>query len=138
MTLLQIFSQLFPTILEHWQETFFLKSVLLNPEVLNYRPVALEKKRQFCRSTLEFLKFQNILSLLSTFRKVSVMEVLVQQQAVGCNRAILLNGNCICFCGYFPKFLMQLFQNINMKSSVMMEFSRVLGCRLQSYILIKK
>ena len=72
------FLSILPTILEHWQETFFLKSVLLNPEVLDYKPVALENKRQFCKSTLEFLKFCNILSLLSTFRKVSVMEVLVQ------------------------------------------------------------
>ena len=79
---------------------------------------------------LEFSKFQNIFSFLSTSRKVSVIEVLVHQQAVDlCSCAILSNGNCRCFAGYFPKFLVELFQNIVMKSSVM-EFSRVPGCRV--------
>ena len=79
---------------------------------------------------------ENNLSLLRTSRKAFVMEVLVQWQAVDCSHATSLNGNCICFPGYFPKFLVQLFQNIVMKSSAT-KFNRVLGCRLQSYVSIK-
>ena len=48
------FLSVFPAISEHWQETFFQESVFLKPEILDKRPVALEK-RQFCKGVLEFL-----------------------------------------------------------------------------------
>ena len=118
-------------------ETFFIESVLLKPEILDFRPVALEKKRQLCKAFLEFSKSQNILSLLSTSSKVSVTEVLVQQQAVDSSCAISFNRNCRCFPGYFPKFLVQQFHNIVIKLSTL-QFSRVLGSRPQPYVLIKK
>ena len=38
------------------------------------------------------------------------------------------------FSGYFPKFSVQQFQNTLMRASVM-EFRRVLGCRLKSDLI---
>ena len=81
----------FPAISEHWQETFFLESVLLMPEILDYRPVALKKKIKFCKGILNFSKFQNIFSLLSTPRKVSTVKPVQDYHSWDHSNVVVLN-----------------------------------------------
>ena len=51
--------------------------LLLTSEIVDFRPVTLREKGQFCKDFLfEFSNFKNILFFLRTFRKVSVVEFL--------------------------------------------------------------
>ena len=75
-------------------------------EILNRRPVVLEKRDRSAKICLKLPKFQNILSFLSTSRKASIVEFLIRQQAAECSLEILSKREIyyIHFSGYFPKF----------------------------------
>ena len=107
---------------------FSLSLVLLKPEILNCRVATLKEKEQFCTKIfLKFWKFWNTLSFLSTSEKVSVVEFLVRRAVdCGCINLLKRNSPTYVFLENF-QFLMQLFQNTVIKTSVM-EFSRSLGC----------
>ena len=77
MTSLQIFGK-FLSISKNARDIFFLEPFLLKWEILDYRPVMLEKKVKLFKVFLNFSKFSNILSFLSTSRKVSVVEFFVR------------------------------------------------------------
>ena len=75
---------------------------------------------------LEFSKFQNHSSFLSTSREVSAMEFLVRLQAVDQSCDIIKRElPYICFHGYFPKISVQLFQNILMLKTFTREKSQI-------------
>ena len=102
----------------------------MKPEILDYQACSIREEE----TVLE--RFFGVLEILEhslpSDQKVSVMEVLdwdfeiFRLGAVDCSWELSFNGNCRYFPGYFPKFLVQLFLNIVMTSSVM-EFNRVLG-----------
>ena len=93
------------------------------------------KRYRFAKIFLKFLKFQNILSFVSTPRMY-----LQCIPVVGCRlhsrNSIKRKLHHIRFSDDGPKFLVQLFEKTLMKSSVK-DFSRVMGCRLQSCVILK-
>ena len=105
--------------------------------VAGCRVVALEKKRQFRKDFFYNFKILEHPFLSEHFQNVSISSV-VRQQVVDCICATLLkkNSTTYVFLTIFQSFLAQLFQNIFMRSSVT-ELSRVLGCRLQSCLVLK-
>ena len=109
--MLQIFSQDISSSFRTLTETFFL-GVCPNKARNSRQQACSIREEMISQRFLEFSKFQNILSLLSFSRKVSVMEFLVQQSPVACSSTISFNWNCICFPGYIPKILVVVFQNI--------------------------
>ena len=114
---------------EYSQEAFFLEFVFAEVRNSGLQDCSIRKKRDsFAKIFFGFSKFQNILSFLSTSRMYQS----------GCRfvdyiRATLLHTPLdMLFFDNFSKFSVLLFQKTLMKSYVM-ELSRVLGCRLQTY-----
>ena len=107
---------------QNTQRKDFSWSLHLMSEILDCRAVALEKKGHFCKD----FRISEHPFLSEHSENVSLV-----QSVVGC-RLYLCSSNkrelhYIFFSENFPKFLVQLFQNTFIKSSVMV-FNRVLDC----------
>ena len=112
---------------------------LLKSEILDCRAVTSEKKGQFCKDFFGIFEILDDPFLSEHFQKSiynRFFSPIVSCRLYSCN-FIKKELHYLCFRGYFPKILVQLFPNTVEKSTVT-EFSRVLGCRLQSRVLIKK
>ena len=89
----------------------------------------------FRKISQELLKFSSILFFLSISRMYRQCSPVVGCRLDLCN-CINREFHYIRFPDNFPKFFAQRFQNTLVKSSVI-GFSRVLGCRLQSCLILK-
>ena len=134
------FSGKFATISKNsHKKHFFFESDFVKAEILNCRLATLKKREQFYTTNfLKFLKYQNILSFLSIFKKGICSGV---SSPVGCRlwsyKFIKKKLSYIRFSGIFPKFLVQLFQSTLMKTFAIV-FSKNSGCWQYSCVLIKK
>ena len=130
MTSMQFFSWQISDYFRTLTGNIFLGVFFVKLEILNCRLLTLEKRDRSPKTFLNMPKFQTILSFLSGSMKSICDKVFnpIGFRMQSCN-FIQKELYYIHFSGYFPKILVQQFQNTLMRASVM-AFRRALGCRL--------